>query len=933
LLSALLALVPAGAWADGIVSGVVIDGLTGQPVRGATLSIEGAEVSLSSDLSGAFRADVAPGSYSVVVTKDGFEAQRITDVVVEDHQVADFAVVLLPASDVAAAADLVSESGEVAGDAAFTGEITVVAEAAKSTEAALLAERKQASDISDSIGKQEMSKNTGSDAASVLQRVTGISLQQDKYVFVRGLGERYSNTSLNGSRIPTTEYDKKVVPLDLFPAKLLDKVRVSKSYRPDQPGDFAAGLVEMETLDFPVEPTLTLSLGTKTNSMTTGDSFGEYLGGLSFSGGGGQPLPGIIPGDELRKANPFLSGGFTPEELQTFGQAFVGAWSADNADIDYSGAGFKDGPTSPNFSLSYGGTHGPLGLVLSATHANGFSHREENQKFFALSGGGELRATKDYDFVVDTENVRRGLVGNFNFRLHPNHKIELRTLFTDDSSAESRLFEGFNEDDAADVRNYRVRYNREEIVSTQLKGEHFFEGLGSGSLLEWRGTYSKATKEENLRESLYKEERPGVFELAQESQSAFLLFNDLEDRIDEYGADWTQFFSASKLYGSVKLGGALSSRDRDFGSRRFRYLWGGLQGLDLTLLPDQLLIPENIHPDGFEIQESTRGTDFYTATHDVSALYAMADVTFGRWRLIGGLRGEQSEIEVITQDPYNIEATPVVSNVDDNELMPSLSVVYRLNEQTNLRAAVAQTVNRPEFRELAPFEFTDVAGGRSAVGNPDLTSATIRSYDLRWEWFPNSFGVVAASAFYKDFSNPIERTLLFGIEQISTWRNVDMAENYGLELEFRRDLGFLSETLRPLVLQLNYTWVESQINVGADSIETNPERALVGQPDQVYNVVLEWTQPAWGSTARVLFNHSGDKIAEAGAFGIPDVVEQARSTLDLVWRQDLRFISEGLSLKLSANNITDEEIALLGGMERVYTTGRTVSLSLSYTPF
>ena len=914
---------------DGSVSGIVVDGLTGQPVRGATVTIEGTDIELTTDLGGAFVATAPAGEYIVLVTKDGYDPQRVSEVNVTAGGVADFAVVLLPSSGA-----ILPEGGAEGEGAAFTEEIEVVATAETSTEAALLAQRKNASQISDAVGAEEMSKDTGSDAADAVKRVTGISVQGGKYVFVRGLGERYSNTSLNGSRLPTTEFDKKVVPLDLFPAGLLDKVSVSKSYRPDKPGDFAAGLVELETLDFPVQPSLEIKLGAKSNSMTTGDAFGQYGDGLDFFGDGGQPLPGVIPSAKLTRANPFLPGGYTDEELEVFGESLVGDWTANNATQTYFDSPFDEAPFGGNVALTYGATFGNLGMVLSATNSQGYGHIEEDRTIFSSGGASGLVVNRDYDMITDSENVRQGLVGNFNLRFGQNHKVELRTMLNEDATAETRYFEGFNADNATDERNYRVRYKNEEILSTQLSGEHFFENVGGGGLLEWRAAYSEATQDENLRESLYRLEG-SQYVLAQESQSAFLLYNDLSDQIDEYAVDWEQFFASASWFGSFKVGGAYNDRSRDFASRRFRFSFGDEIGqLDLTQMPEQLLTTENIAPDLFELREETRATDTYTASHEVSAAYAMVDATIGRWRFTGGLRAERSEQQVTTFDPFNVNSDTIVSTLKDDDLMPSLSVVYKLSDEANLRAAVSETVNRPEFRELAPFSFTDVVGGRSAVGNPNLESATIRSFDLRYEWFPSGFGVVAASLFYKDFSNPIERTLFLATELESTWQNVSQAENYGFELEFRRNLGFLSESLRPFVAQVNYTYVDSEISVGEENfIVTSDKRALVGQPDTVYNLILEWSQPVWGTTTRLLYNHIGEKIYEAGAFGLPDVLEAPVGTVDFVWRQSLEGLAPGLGLKLSATNLTDETYEWTGAISRVWERGRTYGVSLSYTPF
>ena len=968
-------LIPMIAAAGGTITGVVIDGFTGQPVRGATLTVEGMDISFPTGVGGDFRGEAPAGTYTVIVSKDGFETQKVTDVTVPEGGNADFAVVILPATgadpweqveaadsvDETAApvvveastgedGDLMADAAEVAGDdtliadanttddvaaesGVFVGEITVEAAAAEeSTEQALLVQRKQAAEISDAISKQEMSKNAGGDAARALQRVTGISVQDDKYVYVRGLGERYSNTTLNGSKLPTTEFDKKVVPLDLFPTKLLDNVRVSKSFSPDKSGDFVAGLVEIETLDFPTSPTLELSLGGRTNANTTGDAFGRYLGGLSFLGDGGQGLPSSIPDEKVVRGNAF-NPGFSPEEMQQFGWDLIGAWTADDTAKGYVGSTYPNADPNTGFALTYGDTFGSFGMVISATHARTFYHQDENQVYYSVGADDELVPMNDYDMATDSEGVRAGIVGNFSLKLSQNHKLELRTIYTRDAKASNRYFEGFNRDQSTPVSDYRVDYKREEIASYQLGGEHFFQSLGqSGGLLEWRGSYGQATNTWDLRDSFYKVENDEMV-LTAESQSGFLLYNDLADDIVDGGVDWTQFFMSGKVFGSVKGGLAYYNRERDFASRRFRYNFRSVAGVDLTLLPDDIFVEENINPNGFEIKEETRPTDFYTASHDLGAAYLMADATIGKWRLNGGLRYEDSDILVTTLEPFDAEATPIESRVKEQEFMPALSATYRLNSNTNLRAAVSRTVNRPEFRELAPFEWTDVMGGQSARGNPDLVTANISSFDLRWEWFPDQFGVVAASLFYKDFTNPIERTLLLAIELQSTWINTPGATNFGAELEFRRDLGFIADALSPLSLQLNYTYVKSEIDVADDPILTSTSRPLVGQPDYALNAVLEWAPRSWGTMVRLLYNSKGETLYQAGGLGLPDVYQEPYSTLDLVWKQRLGFLSKNLSMTVNLTNVTDERYELNGGFEQRYQRGRGFGLGFSYTVF
>jgi TonB-dependent receptor len=421
--------------------------------------------------------------------------------------------------------------------------------------------------------------------------------------------------------------------------------------------------------------------------------------------------------------------------------------------------------------------------------------------------------------------------------------------------------------------------------------------------------------------------------LTAESQSGFLLYNDLADDIVDGGADWTQFFMSGEIFGSVKGGVAFYNRERDFASRRFRFTFRGLQGIDLTPVPDDIFIEDNIRPDGLEIKEETRPTDTYSASHDLGAAYLMADATIGKWRFNGGLRYEDSEIVVTTFDPFSVDSQTIESRVTDGEIMPALSATYRLNSNTNLRAAVSRTVNRPEFRELAPFEWTDVMGGQSARGNPLLETAKISSFDLRWEWFPDQFGVIAASVFYKDFSNPIERTLLLAVELQSTWINTPGATNIGAELEFRRDLGFIADALSPFMVQLNYTYVDSEIDIGENPILTSTSRPLVGQPDYAFNAVLEWAPPRWGTAVRLLYNSKGETLHQAGGVGLPDVYQKPYSTLDLVWKQRLGFLGDGLSLSITASNLTDEKYELTGGFEQRYQRGRSFGLGVTYTVF
>jgi len=915
--AAVLLAAPGTALADGRVAGAVLNGLTGQPVPGASVTLTGgaAPATGTTDPDGLFRVALPAGTYQAAVSKDGFETQRVAGVEVADGATNDLSVVLMP------------EAGSPAGtaEAAFGEEITVAAEADRSTEAALLAERKQAAQISDLIGATEMSKTTGGDAAGVLKRVTGISLQDDKYVFVRGLGDRYSNTLLNGAKIPSTEFEKKVVPLDLFPTGLLEKVRVSKSYSVDKPGDFAAGFVELETLQFPTAATASVGLSVGYDGAATGDPYLVYPGGLDLFGAGGQALPSSIPDEDLVRFSQFTGRGFTPAELEAFGEALVGPWepATDDAELE---RGYK---------FSYGDTFGRLGVIVSANHSNDFDRQLEDRTIYRLSGG-VLTRDNDFDISVGEEQMRQSALANFAYRLSPDHNLKLRSLYTELATTEARRQEGFYSDFETNIRDFRLSYQEQEVVNVQLSGDHFFDAVTTGgSLVEWQASTSTAETTENRRETIYRELLPGQFFLTSDAQSGFMYFNDLQDDLTDAGLNWTSFVSGERVNGSVKAGLAYTNRDREFEGRRLRFFHRNVRGLDLTLPPDRLFTVENIGP-SFEIEEITRPTDTYEGGHDVSGAYAQADLGWGRWRLIGGLRYEDSQIELITLDRTDPGLSDVQTTLDETDLLPALTAVYRLTPQMNLRAAFSQTVNRPEFRELAPFKFTHVVGGFSVTGNPELVSAEIASYDVRWEWFPSADEVVAFSAFYKDFERPIEAVVVGAAELLETYENAEGAENYGFEVELRRNLGAVADRLAPFTGILNYTWVESEIAIDpATTILTNTSRPLVGQPDQVVNAVVEWSRPASDTNVRLLYNLLGDKVAAGGALGLPDVIEEARSTLDLVVSQGLGDWAPGLAFKLSGSNLLDEPREWTQGGEifRAYDSGREIGVSLSYSLF
>jgi hypothetical protein len=905
---------PALAAAAGGITGVVVDD-QGQPLPGVTVTVTGpalaAPQTTYADIDGSFTVTgLNPGVFTVTASLDGFQSTTAEVKLLLDQTLKLEVRMAL---------------------ATFAETVEVKAEAIKTGEVAILDERRQAAVVSDAISSEEIAKTPDSDAAGVVERLTGVSIMDDKYVYVRGLGERYSNTTLNGSVIPTTEPEKRVVPLDLFPAKMLDTVNVIKSYTPDKPGDFGGGMVELSTTDFPTSAALKVSIGASSDAATTGEDFKQYTGGLSWTGDGGQPLPASVPSDLLVPENPLVPGqGYSPEELEVYGDQIVaGTWEPDQP---------SSAPANTNFSIAYGNTFGRFGIVLSAVGTQSYDGTDEIQRYYGLDSGDVLVVRNDYTMVIDSEEVRNGLVGSFSYRLNDTNRLFLASVLTSNASAETRQTDGYNSNAGQTFRDYRQRYQNEEILSTRLGGEHNFSGIGLGSLIEWNVSAAKATNDQDLRETLYYEVEEGVYALQGSSESGKSEFFGLEDENRNAALSWTVFYGGgAERFGSFKFGAAWVDRTREFAARRLRFITDNPAQFDLTLPANQIFTEENVFPGGFEVREFTGANDAYDATHTIGAGFAMADATFGKWRFVGGLRYESSDQSVNSFDPSTPGAAPVVAENVDSDLFPALSVIYQLRPTANLRVAASRTANRPEFRELTPFQFTEVTGGRSVAGNPELEQALIDSFDVRYEWFPDAGEVVAVSAFYKAIDQPIERIIQPTTELRTSFTNADSAELWGAEVEFRRSLAVVASALRRWSVNLNYAFIESDVTIGEQdlSVVTNLNRPLEGQSKHVGNAAIQYYKPEWGTLARVLFNYTGERITDVGAYGLPDILEAAHGSLDMLLSQELKFITPRLELKLNATNLLDEtrEMTQGGEIHRSYKPGRMFGASLAYSFF
>ena len=477
-------------------------------------------------------------------------------------------------------------------------------------------------------------------------------------------------------------------------------------------------------------------------------------------------------------------------------------------------------------------------------------------------------------------------------------------------------------------------------MSNALSGEHFLRGLGN-SRMDWRVNYANANRDEpDLRETLYQAPfitgtlQPNLTTppiLSDESQSGFRLFNNLDDKTFDAAANWSMFQTAGNRPTQYKFGVNYVDRTRNFDSRRFRFIpvvlnKDGATVINQTQTPEQLYASSNIGV-GFRFNEETRPVDAYDGDQQTTSAYGMVDIALSaRTRINGGARVERFEQTVNTFDPFGLFVRTISASNKNTDVFPAVNLVQSVGSNQNLRLSYSSTVNRPEFRELAAFEFTDIVGSRATRGNPELQRALIQNVDARWELFPGGRSILATSVFYKRFDKPIERVVIAGAQPITTFQNSDKASNFGVELEAAYDLG------AGFFVNANYTFVDSKITLLPEqrTVQTSLERPLAGQSKNLFNLTAEYALK--GFSARVLFNYFGDRISDVGSNQAPDIIEQGRETVDFVVQQRL---GPRFNLRLSAENLTDADYAFTQGVEsqRLFKLGRVFGFSLGINVF
>ena len=909
--------------ATGRIIGRVVSTQTGEPVPSVQVFVQGTSSGSLTDAGGRFVLTRVPaGVHSVTAQTLGYASKTVTDVEVP----LDGSVVL----DISIAPDAVALEG-----------IVVSAERERGNTSALLSERMRAPVVVDAIGAEQIGRSPDGDAAEVLKRVPGVSVVDGQFVYVRGLGERYGATTLNGAPMPSPIPDKKAVPLDVIPSSLLESVVTAKTYSPDQPGDYAGGLVQIETRSVPRTRSLRLSSSVGYNTAASLQAANSAAGGgLDFVGfdNGARELPGNL-----------LAGGSIPVEP---GPDFAAALTRRFAATE------SDAPLNQSYGITYGDEvfvgDNPVGLVGTLSLSNSYNAPQNSaERAFTNDLGGTPGRDVDFDVEAGGHETALGTLLSASFEVAPAQRITATATYNRLAEDQSRIFSGPYENVAPYVVSYQTRYIANSIANLQLRGEHLLRGMG-GLSARWRASYGRAERDEpGTRNAVYAGSGPQQPTFFVSTSSSGLVFaQELNEDLGSTALDLKLPFTLRALPASLAFGGSGDLRDRSVLSRRlFLQPVGGIPGEIARLTPEELFVPERIgsQPGDFEVRDRTFPEDNFNADQTTVAGYAMIDAEIlPKLRAVAGARMEWARQNVETRASRSPVGGTLLENVD---ILPALNLTYAVSPSVNLRGAVSRTIARPEFRERASFLYEDFFGGIATRGNPFLEQASILNYDLRGEYFAPGGALLSVGGFFKHFNNPIEPIFFnLGANRGQSFANSESARLFGAELELRSRLGFLTTAFENLEFNANLTLARSAVegdSVALLDVATQTPRffktsrkndkSLFNQSPYVINLGLSYFQPASGTTATLLFNRFARRLDARGINELPDVYEEGRSQLDLIVEQPLR---SGLSVKLAAERLLGGEIEFTQRFAngetvttRQYDPGQTFSLSLAWEPW
>lgn len=871
--TALIAIALSSHAQNGTIAGQVVDLKTKEAIIGANVVIQGTTVGAATDFDGNFTINnVKPGSYTIVVSFVTYKPQTIPDVAVESGSKTTLGVTL---------AEDISELQEV----------VVTAKKEIATDMNLIQAIKDSKLVVSGISSEQITKLPDRDVAQIAQRVPGVTIVDNRFVIVRGVPERYNQVMINGAIAPSTEIDRRSFSFDMVPAGAIDQMLIYKSGAPELPGDFAGGVIQLITKQPTYEPftSFGLNFGYRTNT-TFQDHLSSDGGNTDFLGfdDGFRALPNSFPA-----INTLVASSKNSVVRERAGKSLTNNFAVNTrqAPVDM---GF-------NFALARNFKIGNVKFnnLTSLSYSNSYQFYQSN--FLRYNDFTATTAEKRFEYKDNfySNDVRVNLMHNWSIDLSDRTKIDFKNLFVQLGENETTIRVGDDkiQNPNFDRTNYAYHFLSRSIYSGQMEGTH---ELGDGSSkLNWLVglNYIKRNEPDYRRFRTFRDktfagtEEPYTMQLPAAGNvfETGRFWSDLKDLGYSNGLNLEKKFAPSieKRAPVLKVGYYVDYKTRNFDARYINYQYPNTAdfeqavGQKLSRLPlEEIFAPENIkRKDGFVIEEGTQPQDSYEGTNLLGAGYVSGSMPFGKLDLTAGFRGE-----------YNVQTLKARTNagpIDINNpifaALPSINAGYNLTDRSLVRAAYSRTVNRPEFRELAPFLYYQFEYEAAIIGSPDLKTAFIDNVDLRWEMYPNPGELVSIGGFYKKFKDPIETYLSITTENPQLfYGNAPEATSWGIEFEFRKSLASLavSKLLRNTSVNLNAAYIESNVDVGTVATNQFQNRPLQGQSPYIVNLGLYYNDEEAGFSVNAAYNIFGPRIFSVGDKIFPSWWELPRQSVD-----------------------------------------------------
>jgi TonB-dependent receptor len=874
----------------GVVGGRITDAGNNEPLAGVSIAWGNAGGSVS-DVDGRYALKLSEGKYTLTFNFVGYSAKEVSDVVVKAGETTEFNIVLESASKELNA-------------------VTVTASVRKESIASVLSIQKNNISISDGISIESIRRSPDRNVGEVLKRVSGTSIQDDKFVVVRGLSDRYNIATLNGALLPSTEPDRRAFSFDIVPSALIDNIIINKTASPDMPGDFSGGIIQINTKDIPYSNFFSVSAGVGYNTQSTGKEFRigileptDYLG---FDNG-----TRLLP-DRFPSTNRFRSYNSDPSPENRLA---VSRMLRNNYGDRYNGnalPGF-------NFGLSWGAVKdrdngSKIGSIIALTYRNSQNIQYNLRQDYQTENNADVTPENLFFQYNDTSysfSTSIGVLANFGYK-KGNTKIVFKNLL-------NQLFEntnlhrsGYNYDNIQYVQSTGSIAVAKSLISSQLEGEHKISS--KNDRLKWNVNYGLTLRDQPDYRVLPYAKSIGDVEnkdvpMRVVLRDTYRFWSDLTEHAVGGSLNYSLPVTIGGDKSTFKAGLFAQNKFRDFSTRIFRYEPASPStSTDLYAYPaDKIFNDGNMVRNGFVLNEITNNTDKYDATSGLYAGYAMIDARLAeKLRAVIGARVESFSFVVNTSDFSNAKVKVKRDYID---VLPSLNLTYNLTDKTNLRFSASRTVSRPEFREVANFAYFDFVRNAQLKGNVDLERSQNTNVDLRFETYPTAGEIISASLFYKHFDKPIEQVVLNGSTPsnlILSYTNPNSAQNFGVEMEIRKKLGFISESsfFENLLFYLNAAYIKSEVEFNETSNPHDPDRPLQGQSPYLINTGLQYSSPSNKFNASVLYNRVGHRISAVGFQGYPDIYENARDIVDV--QLGLKVLQDKGEVKFNVSDLLNQ---------------------------